>query len=355
MLFQPFYDPTISYQDNLEKGPFGEFANKKDLRSTDEPREEFLGFPVNLAFGIPAGPLLNAKFVESAFKKGFDICTYKTVRTRQYPCHQWPNVVAVKVKGDLTLEKAAGELESLEKYNQPLSITNSFGVPSASPKHWQKDMKKAIKSAGKGQVMIASFQGTTSGDGDVKAYIDDHVLAARLIKETGAKIIEINLSCPNEGTADVLCFDVGRTTEIVEAVKNEVGETPVMLKLAYFKDDGLLKELVKKVGDKIQGLAAINTIAAKVVTKDGKQALPGKGRERSGVCGKSIAWAGLEMVERLKKHRQALGQSFVIVGVGGVTEASDYFKYRDIGADAVQSATGAMWNPLLASDIIKIK
>ena len=31
--------------------------------------------------------------------------------------------------------------------------------------------------------------------------------------------------------------------------------------------------------------------------------------------------------------------------------AADFTEYREAGADAVMSATGAMWNPYLAQDI----
>ena len=34
-----------------------------------------------------------------------------------------------------------------------------------------------------------------------------------------------------------------------------------------------------------------------------------------------------------------------------MTVAKDYFEYKDAGADSVMSATGAMWNPLLAQEI----
>lgn len=43
---------------------------------------------------------------------------------------------------------------------------------------------------------------------------------------------------------------------------------------------------------------------------------------------------------------------YAIVGVGGVMKQEDYFEYKKAGADIVMSATGAMWDPLLA---IKIK
>lgn len=353
MLHTPFYDPNKSYEDNYQEGPFGQFADGKIFRRVGEPQHTFLGQRVYLPFGIPAGPLINSRFVTAAFEKGFDLCTYKTVRTREFPCHPHPNVLAVHIEGDLTLAEAAGELMANTNYTEPLSITNSFGVPSKTVEYWQEDMAKAVKTTGKGQVLIGSFQGTKESGGSVQKFIDDYVLAARLVKETGAKILEANLSCPNEGTADLLCFDVERVQLIASNIKDEIGDTPLILKMAYFEDQDHLRRFLAEVGPLIQGLAAINTIAAAVVDQRGKQALPGEGRLRSGVCGAGIKWAGIEMTQRLYELRSELELDFAIIGVGGVTKAHDYREYKDAGADAVQSATGAMWNPYLAQEIVE--
>ena len=140
MLLTPFYDPAKSYEDNFKYGPFGVFADGQITWTSDvqvEPQYDFLGFKINSPFGIPAGPLINGNFVKGALLKGFDIVTYKTVRSVQYPCHSWPNVLSVEVDGDLTLEKASGKLVAKKSYEEPLSITNSFGVPSLSPESWQ--------------------------------------------------------------------------------------------------------------------------------------------------------------------------------------------------------------------------
>ncbi len=101
----------------------------------------------------------------------------------------------------------------------------------------------------------------------------------------------------------------------------------------------------------MQGISAINTIQATIVDEQGKQALPGEGRLRSGVCGASIKWAGLDMTKKLKKIKEELHLNFQIIGVGGVMTALDFLEYRDAGADAVMSATGAMWNPYLAREV----
>ena len=61
------------------------------------------------------------------------------------------------------------------------------------------------------------------------------------------------------------------------------------------------------------------------------------------------------MVKRLKDLREQLDMKFKIVGVGGVMNAEDYHKYILNGADAIMSATGAMWNPLLAQEIKESK
>lgn len=352
MLQTPFYDPSKSYEENFDQGPFGDFADDKLIMRDAEPTKTFLGQSIYLPFGIPAGPLLNSKFTTAAFKKGFDLCVYKTVRTRAYPCHPWPNVLGVKVAGDLTLQKAELPLRAETNYSEPLSITNSFGVPSMNPDFWQIDMAKAVENTGIGQVMIGSFQGTKKPGGTAQDLIDDYVLAAKLVKETGAKILEANLSCPNEGTADLLCFDTDRVYLIAEKIKNEIGNTPLILKLAYFKDQVHLQAYIQKIGSIIDGLSVINTIAAPIINQAGEQALPGEGRLRSGVCGAAIKWAGLEMVERLVKLRQENQQKFAIIGVGGVTVADDYLAYVKSGADAVMSATGAMWNPNLAKEIL---
>jgi dihydroorotate dehydrogenase (NAD+) catalytic subunit len=351
MLQIPFYDPELPYEDNLEKGPFGVFADKEVLENAEQPKYEFFGHKVNAPFGIPAGPLINANFVCAALDKGFDIATYKTVRTSKHPSHPWPNVLSVDIPENLTLEMAEGKLVGTHDYHEPLSITNSFGVPSYDPEVWQEDVRMAVKHARTGQIVVGGFQGTKTASGDVEGYIRDFQKAAQLLVDAGVKVLEVNLSCPNEGTAHLLCFDIDRSALVADAIKNQVGDIPLIVKTAYYKDDEALKEFVKKVGSVADGISAINTIAAEIVDVHGAQALPGEGRLRSGVCGHGIKWAGLQMTEKLKALREELNLSYTIIGVGGVTTAADFQEYRKAGADVVMSATGAMWNPYLAQEV----
>ncbi len=57
------------------------------------------------------------------------------------------------------------------------------------------------------------------------------------------------------------------------------------------------------------------------------------------------------MVRQLAALRSELCLRYAIVGVGGVMRPEHADAYRAAGADAVMSATGAMWNPLLAQEV----
>jgi len=350
MLRKPFFDPNKTYYENWEEGPFGAFADGVVLPA-EEPGFEFLGEKISYPLGIPAGPLLNGRFVQAALDKGFDVPVHKTVRSRVRKSNEWPNVLGADIDGDLTLEMAQKPVVVRNEYKEPLSITNSFGNPSYEPSVWQKDLRESIAHAREGQLVMCSFEGTkweetfTHDD-----YVDDWANGMYMLKECGVKVVEANFSCPNEGAASLLCFDVPKVKLITSAIKEKIGDTKLVIKIAYFGEPEL-RELVKETGAIVDGFSAINTIPAPVVNPDGTQALPGAHRIKSGICGAAVKWAGLDMVRRLSGLRKEFGMSYGIIGCGGVTVPKDFKEYRDAGADVVMSATGAMWNPYLAKEI----
>ncbi len=353
---QPIYDPAKTYDDNFDQGPFGAFHNPEAYQNKGEPQYRFLGYPVYEPFGMPAGPLLNSKYVNAALDKGFDVVCYKTQRSSTFGCNEFPNVLYVDVDGDLTLEKASKPLVGKTQAStdgSPLTITNSFGNPSRGPEFWVDDLKKAVAHAGKGQLVMMSVVGTIKPGFSHDDYYDDFAATAKLAVDAGVKAIELNLSCPNVANEGILCYTPNAVREICRRTKEAVGDIPVVAKVGYFSKDqeDLLTKVVTEMGPYVAAISAINTIPAPVVDANGEQALPGQNRLSSGMCGASIKWAGLDMVKRLSALRKKLSLNYEIIGVGGVMSVADYRDYRQAGADAVQSATGAMWNPELAIEI----
>lgn len=352
----PFYDIKRSYENNYNDGPFGLFSvsPKQRLKKGDS---ELFGISVDIPFGIPAGPLLNSRFIESAWRWGYSLTTYKTVRGNVYPTHPHPNVIRVAIKdqdihpgdtvvGDYDVDKIDVEHDG---------ITNSFGVPSKDPSEWQKDVKVALSHMQKGNTMILSFMGTKTEEMSREAYISNFVDTCRLAVATGAPILEVNFSCPNFGKEGLICNDVEMSSNILEALSVAKGNTPLLVKIGYFSQGQResLNKLLDAIHKYADGVTAINTILAKVVDLNGNQALPGNPvRLSSGVCGATIKWAGLEMAYYLTRYKKKKNwNDFVIIGVGGVTKVEDYMAYMKLGVNAVQSATGAMWKPDLAIQI----
>lgn len=361
----PFYDPLLSYQENYDLGPFGLFAGSpsaNELAALDLDESEWVslaGLQLRRPVGIPSGPLLNSKYTDAAFRWGFDLCHYKTIRSRQWASHPAPNVLYVDAPNPI----APGEMGKTPLVARPfradepvdgarLSITNSFGMPAQSPEVWQADMERATKGAGRGQILIASVTGTTD-PGDTHAdFVADHARAAAMCAETGAHAIEVNLSCPNLGGHGLLCHDPEASAEVCRAVRDAIGDLPFFAKIGSYgtnePGEATLRSIVEATCKYVQGYGAVNAVPVPVNTGDGSQALPGAGRQIAGVCGAALRGVGLDIVGRLARIRSEKRYDYAIIGVGGFLTPDDYLAYREAGADAVQGATGPMWDHLLA-------
>ncbi len=357
------YNIDLSYDDNYAAGPdfSGDLPDLAALNS-GLPPATFLGRAVNSAFGVPAGPLLNSAYIELYARLGFDLLTYKTVRTGYAPSHPFPNVRAVEASpgwyqtsGEKPVLYTRAALD--ESRPQPdLSITNSFGMPSKEPAVWMADVARAKASLQSGQTLVVSVVGTSRLGYTLEDLAQDFAQAASMAVQAGADAVEANLSCPNVRSGEGSLYQSPAAVgSVAKALSAALGKTPFLLKMGYLEDRRLVREVLEAAaGGGAAGLAAINTIPARVYTAPEQQALPGEGRLVSGICGAGIHEAGLAMAARLLEARREAGltkDSFSLVGVGGVMTARDALQYLKLGADGVQSGTGAMWNPYLAVEL----
>lgn len=342
------YDIHASYDENYDRGPMQDFGIPAPIKS--KPIKVW-DYEVASPIGIPAGPLLNAKYIDLYGKLGFDIPVYKTLRTVARPSHSAPNCMYVDSRKQLTQADMGKTLYPLDKApNSPLeiAITNSFGMPSKPIELWQADIEKANASLRKDQLMIVSCVGTSMTE---RSFVEDFVLCATKAVEAGAKAIELNFSCPNVVSKEGSIFqDPVFSSEISQAVKKAIKHIPLMIKIGYFADQAKAEAVIKANAPFVDGIAAINTISMQVRNVDGTQALSGEGRLNSGICGRIIKDLSLEMTQRIAEIRAKNRYDFVLCGVGGIVTPQDFDDYFDAGADIAMSATGAMWYPHLAHD-----
>ncbi|MBI3805113.1 MAG: dihydroorotate dehydrogenase [Nitrospirae bacterium] len=341
----PTYDITRSYEANYQEGPF---IDQRPPARRIEKKVRFLGFDVNSRLGIPAGPLLNSRWILAYGALGFDLLVYKTVRTRATPSHPEPNCMFLHLKGPLQEadfgKPLVATMEAPSRVEE-ISITNSFGMPSRDPKLWQEDIQKAKAGLGDGQLLIVSVVGTP-GEKDLA---EDYASAARMAVEAGAPAVEINLSCPNVVTGEGSVYtDPVFSAEISKRVKRAIGAVPLIIKIGYISDTSRLEKVVAANAPHVDAISGLNTLSFEVIKPDGTQALPGKGRLRSGVCGAAIRPYAVLQASRIVALKQREKYDFEVVGVGGVMTAAHIREFLNEGVDAVMTATGAMWDPFLA-------
>ena len=158
-----------------------------------------------------------------------------------------------------------------------------------------------------------------------------------------ADYVTINISSPNtknlrdlQGDAlldALLAAIAGRRGELAE----EHGRTvPIFVKVAPDLDAGQVDALAATLHrHRIDGVIATNTTLARDAVASLRH-----GQESGGLSGAPLLAASNAVVARF---RAALGASFPIIGVGGVTRAADALAKRAAGADIVQIYTGFIY------------
>lgn len=351
---KPIYDPEKSYLYNLINGPFFDEEIPKISEVEKEKWVDFLGFKVRSRLGVPAGPLLSSKWVALASDLGFDVITYKTIRSSYSSGHKSPNIVFMDIPKQLEKEILNTNFilrkSQIENTND-IAITNSFGMPSMDPDFLLEDIKKAHDSIKDGQVLIVSVVGSQS---ETVSLAEDFVVVARLAKKAGAKIIEVNFSCPNVKSKEgILYKDPEQVFEILTKIKEEIQETPLIVKLGFFDTKIQLQETLIAIGKAgASAIAGINSVSVSAQKEDGSPAL-GLGREKSGLCGNPIRELALEWVKNAKEIIKNENLDLKIIGMGGVSEPKHFDEFLQAGSDIVMTATTMMWYPQIASEYKK--
>jgi dihydroorotate dehydrogenase (NAD+) catalytic subunit len=345
---QPTYDITKSYEWNYRFGPG--FKGPFPPRTETGRPVRFLDFEVASRIGIAAGPLLNSKWIRLYSRLGFDILTYKTVRSAKRPSNPKPNCVLLDTGGligpdDLDRTLIAGKKDAVDM--RDITITNSFGVPSRNPNIWQEDVQKAKRAILPRQVLIVSVMGSSEVYPDIAGFTKDFAVCASMARESGADIIELDLSCPNSNAAEGMVYrDAGLSSAISKAVKAEIGVTPLFIKMGFFSSREQFETVIAANAPHVEGIVGINTLRMTVLKASGEPALGG--RPQSGVCGAAIKLCAKQFIGWLIETRKLNRYDFLAVGVGGVMTPADIDEFLESGIDAVETATAPMWDPYLA-------
>lgn len=305
---------------------------------------KFCGILVGSSLGIPAGPLLNGRWIRYYAALGFDVLTYKTVRSRERACYPLPNLVPVDVARMTGNERQVRAATAMRD-----TWAVSFGMPSKSPQVWRADVAETRKRLPSDKVLIVSVVATEQPGWKLDDLANDYATCAQWAIESGADAVEANFSCPNVCSSDGQLYQHSHDAALcAERIRSAVGTKPFIVKIGHLRNVDEAEALIEAIGPHVDALAMTNSVASSVVGANGELLFDGQSR---GICGAAILDASVaqtQLVQQVitrKCSPQAMPQ---LIGVGGAFSAGDVRRYLAAGAHAVHLATAAMVDPSIA-------
>ncbi|MCA9126607.1 MAG: hypothetical protein KDB22_05960 [Planctomycetales bacterium] len=331
------YDPNKTYQWNYENAPAitPNSETQPNVPTTEKNTPE-------VRLGIAAGPLLNGKWVLHYANLGFDDLTYKTVRSRPLASYPLPNLVHVP---DVAFQPGA-QLNNSPTVSDSWAI--SFGMPSMHPDQWRSDVEWTRKHLPAEKSLTVSVVATAEDNYTLDDIAQDYARCARWAVESGADAVEVNFSCPNVSSVDGQLYQQAQAAAVVASqVRHLAGQTPLWVKIGLVEDTEAIEQLVVCLNGIVDGIVTTNCISARVASATG-QFFDGAPR---GIGGSAILAGSIRQVARFHKCIARTNSNLKIIGVGGISNAQHVLDYQAAGACAVQLATAAMLDPLVAMSI----
>lgn len=347
---QTLYDIKKSFLENCDNGPV--FTGPLPVRIVPDKKywHTFLGFEVASQIGVPACALMTGKGIALASQLGFDILTYKTIRSSAHAPHAHPNIVYVDVPYQLDsslLGETVQTTTEIPTTTEQLAIANSFGNNSGAPDCVQTDIEYARNSLSDGQVLIVSVFGEEQQKRTIE---QDFVYTAQLAYEAGAQVIEANVSCPNVTcVGGALYLDVEKVYTIGRALVQALPNVPILIKVGFFPDKETQKKTMlaaHRAG--IVGICGINSVRMRVVDEDNNPAFD-VNRLYAGVSGEPIRALAMTFINNSVTICQQEKLDLTILATGGIMNAHYAKMFLKAGAHVALTATGMMWNPYLAA------
>ncbi|MGE0206765.1 MAG: hypothetical protein AB7R69_02835 [Candidatus Babeliales bacterium] len=341
---KPLYDLEKSFEENFYQGPLFNGAIPERIKPPKSAWISFCDYQIASPLGIAACPLGTSKGIALMSQLGFDVLTYKTVRSVAFKAHKNPNICYVACNEFLNSHHIGSTWHQTDKPSGMLAISNSFGNASYDWPVMHEDIVKARSTLSEGQILIVSVFGTEQKN---ISYVEDFAYTASLAQQAGAHIIELNLSCPNIKT----CKPMHEEPETVFAIAQKVARAisiPFIIKVGVFSSPELLKKtLIASAKAGARGICGINTLPICVITHDNKPYF-GTTREVSGLSGDPVRTIALDFVRAAQKIITQEKLDLSILATGGTTQAFHFQEFLNTGANIALSATGALWNPYLA-------
>jgi len=213
-------------------------------------------------------------------------------------------------------------------------MLNSVGLQNKGVDHFVREIYPRIKDFG--THVIVNVSGST-----IEEYVE---VAARINELEKIPAIELNISCPNVKQGGMAFGTVpSMSTEVTRAVR-DVYKKVLMVKLS--PNVTSITDLAKAVVDGgADVITLINTLLGMSI--DAERQHPILSTITGGLSGPAIKPVALRMVWQVHKAVKV-----PLIGLGGITNATDAIEFLLAGASAIQVGTANFIDPLTSVNIV---
>ena len=172
---------------------------------------------------------------------------------------------------------------------------------------------------------------------------EDYAYLAEALDASGVAALEVNISCPNTRHGCMAFGVVPETAAAVTAAVKAKTKLPVIVKLSpNVTDIAEIAQAVEASG--ADAVSLINTLVGMAI--DTHTWKPVLGNIVGGLSGPAVKPVALRMV-----WQTAQAVKIPVIGMGGISSASDAVEFMLAGAKAVAIGTANFVNPQAISDI----
>ena len=238
----------------------------------------------------------------------------------------------VSTKG-LTLNPKDGN-EGMRLFETPSGLMNSIGLENPGIQAFiDKELDFLLS---KDLITLVNIGGNN---------IEDYLEAVKMISNTNAQMIELNISCPNVKSGG-MAFGI-KTCVAKDVVKKvrEATDKPLIVKLSPNANDIVeMAKACEEVG--ADALSLVNTFNAMAIDIDRRKTV--FNNKTAGLSGPAIKPIALRMVYEVSK-----AVNIPVIGMGGIQNYKDVIEFIMAGASAVQVGTMNFTEPMIMPQILE--
>src|SRR5450432_927499 len=167
---------------------------------------------------------------------------------------------------------------------------------------------------------------------------EDYERTIEILNEgEGIAAYELNVSCPNTAHGGIQFGSDPRSLEEVVTLARRVAKRPLIVKLSpNVTSIGYMARVAENAG--ADAISLINTFVAMAI--DAETRRPRIANVTAGLSGPAIKPIALRMV-----YEVSHAVNIPVIGMGGISTASDVAEFMLAGATAVQIGTASYWDP----------